>query len=307
MDSRLLALADTQDGTFSVADATRVDVGKDALDALVSSRAIVRVRRGAYVLGDRWRAASGDEQEVMRIKALLRARPGDAASHHSGLLLHGIRTFDRVAGRVDLASSVNKSRVRAGVRTHPMPPTIILAGPWRMVTLPTALAQVAGEAGLPSAVVSLDHAVHDRRCTIEEVAEAVEALPTAVARRRAGRALARVDAACESVGETRTRLLLQDLGFAVTSQVAITTSVGAVRVDFLVGGAVVVEFDGKVKYEGADGRDALVWEKRRESALVDLGYEVIRVLWADLDDPRALARRIRAAHNRSVARRAVMA
>ena len=61
--------------------------------------------------------------------------------------------------------------------------------------------------------------------------------------------------------------------------------VGA-RVDLLVGDRVVVEFDGLVKYEGAEGRAALAAEKRREDWLRSLGYEVVRLTWADLDRPR---------------------
>lgn len=58
------------------------------------------------------------------------------------------------------------------------------------------------------------------------------------------------------------------------------------RVDFLFRAArVVVEFDGAVKYAGADGRDALVREKRREDALRALGYRVVRLTWADLRRP----------------------
>jgi very-short-patch-repair endonuclease len=67
------------------------------------------------------------------------------------------------------------------------------------------------------------------------------------------------------------------------------------RVDFLVAGRVVVEFDGAVKYEGAEGRAALVREKQREDRLREAGYIVIRVTWSDLDRPAVLMARVRAA------------
>ena len=66
------------------------------------------------------------------------------------------------------------------------------------------------------------------------------------------------------------------------------------RVDFVVG-RVVVEFDGSVKYEGAEGRAALVNEKRREDRLRALGYAVVRVVWADLDHPERVATAVRRA------------
>lgn len=58
------------------------------------------------------------------------------------------------------------------------------------------------------------------------------------------------------------------------------------RVDFLFREKrLIVEFDGAMKYGGAEGRAALVAEKRREDALRRLGYRVVRLTWADLRDP----------------------
>lgn len=72
------------------------------------------------------------------------------------------------------------------------------------------------------------------------------------------------------------------------------------RVDFLFREQrLIVEFDGKVKYEGADGRDALFREKRREDALRSLGYNVVRLTWRDLRDPASVERLIRKAFSRA--------
>jgi len=76
-------------------------------------------------------------------------------------------------------------------------------------------------------------------------------------------------------------------------QVEIRDSQGRLvgRVDFLFrAAAVIVEFDGAVKYAGAEGREALVREKRREDALRVMGYRVVRLVWADLADPARVAR-----------------
>jgi very-short-patch-repair endonuclease len=99
------------------------------------------------------------------------------------------------------------------------------------------------------------------------------------------------------------------LGIATTPQVRIPGSNAVV--DFRVDGApAVIEFDGQVKYgRSADevdpfgrrraGRDVLWHEKRREDRLRELGYEVVRVVWSDLDSPQELATRIRRAVARS--------
>ena len=111
------------------------------------------------------------------------------------------------------------------------------------------------------------------------------------------------DGASESAGESRTRLLLTDLGWTVRSQVRVLDGEEVVaRVDLLVGERVVVEFDGLVKYEGADGRAALAAEKRREDRLRALGYEVVRLTWADLDHPARVDAMLRRAAARAAAR-----
>ncbi len=65
------------------------------------------------------------------------------------------------------------------------------------------------------------------------------------------------------------------------------------RVDFAwPASGVIGEFDGRVKYGRAlapdqDPVEALWREKVREDLLRDLGWQVVRWTWADLDDPRA--------------------
>jgi very-short-patch-repair endonuclease len=83
----------------------------------------------------------------------------------------------------------------------------------------------------------------------------------------------------------------------VTPQVPIVDERGdfVARVDFLVNGTkVVVEFDGKVKYAAGDPK--VLWlEKRREDRLRRLGYVVVRITWAQLERPGAVAAAVRAA------------
>ena len=72
------------------------------------------------------------------------------------------------------------------------------------------------------------------------------------------------------------------------------------RVDFLFRAQrTIVEFDGLLKYGGADGRQALVEEKRREDTLRSLGYQVVRLTWRDLHDPALVARAIKDAFART--------
>jgi hypothetical protein len=57
------------------------------------------------------------------------------------------------------------------------------------------------------------------------------------------------------------------------------------------------EFDGRIKYgrllrPGQDASDVVFDEKRREDALRDLGWQVVRWTWDDLGSPSRLAERI---------------
>jgi hypothetical protein len=98
------------------------------------------------------------------------------------------------------------------------------------------------------------------------------------------------DGRVESPGETRARRLFRVLGLPepqLQAWIVGADGVAVGRVDFLVAQQrTVVEFDGLVKYEGYDGRAAPAQEKRREDRLRALGYQVVRLTWADLADPQ---------------------
>jgi hypothetical protein len=69
----------------------------------------------------------------------------------------------------------------------------------------------------------------------------------------------------------------------------------------------VGEFDGKIKYgrpigPGKKPEDAVFREKIREDRIRDLGWEVVRWTWADLDEPRLLATRLQRAFSRGLRR-----
>jgi hypothetical protein len=65
------------------------------------------------------------------------------------------------------------------------------------------------------------------------------------------------------------------------------------------------EFDGKQKYgrllkPGQTAADAVFAEKRREDALRDLGWQIVRWLWEDLHHPAELRSRLERAFERGL-------
>lgn len=286
MDSRLHAVLTAHDHVCTTRQLRAADVDEVEVARLVRGDVLVRVRRGLYVAGAQWRGATPEVQAVLRTRAMLLDRPDAAASHASAAALHGLPLWgnDTV---VDLVADTPRRRRRGGVRLHPWPEGVESApvGGQPAVPVAVAIAQMSLGSSIP-ALVCLDRALHEQAVTKDAVLAAGEVLGLAPrARARLDRLLDLADPGCESVGETRTRVLLVDLGLPLRSQVDIHDGDGFIgRVDFLVGERVVVEFDGMIKYGGADGRRALQAEKAREDRLRAAGYVVVRLVWSDLDD-----------------------
>ncbi|NHA69405.1 type IV toxin-antitoxin system AbiEi family antitoxin domain-containing protein [Phycicoccus flavus] len=303
---RLRAYATARGGVFTSAHAAALGVDDPALRRLRRAGAVVRVRRDAYVLGGAWCAAGPEARLRLRTRAILLTRPGDVASHESALALHALPLLGPPLGApldvVDVLADVGRTRLSAGLRPHPRAGLDhVVADGYRCVPVNIGLAQVVLRSGPTAGLVPLDAALHGGLASRAGVAEAFDVLATPGAgRRRADDALRRCSALAESPGETLTRLALVDAGLEVRPQVAVHGDDGQLvgRVDLLVGERVVVEFDGAVKYAGAQGRDALVAEKHREDALRELGYVVVRVTWADLLRPELVVARVRRAMSR---------
>lgn len=309
MDRRLLTSAGAQGGVLSAADATAVGVSGNDLTNLVRSGELVRVRRGAYVLANVFAAADIADRYRLRVLAIMRSRPRtDRASHQSALSLLDIPFTSVPLDTVLAESRTSGRRSSGGLHLHaPSSATGLRIGDIRLVPTAVACVQVAARYGFEAGVCAMDSALHRRRCTREELERSVDEVDP----RRRGqvtRAIAATEALTESVGESRTRIILRDAGFTVRPQAEIRDGDRFLgRVDFLVDDCVVVEFDGLMKYDGLTGRAALAAEKERESRITRLGYEVVRVVWSELDNPVGIVQRVLDARRTARARRAAMA
>lgn len=127
---------------------------------------------------------------------------------------------------------------------------------------------------------------------------------------RAREVLAFADGRSESPGESLTRWHLARQGVpAAALQVPVETHLGRFRADLgWPEERLLLEFDGFVKYGGGGASaaaDVVFAEKRRQDAIEEAGWRVLRVTWTDLRAPASLARRVRAAFSaRAAGRRA---
>jgi hypothetical protein len=125
---------------------------------------------------------------------------------------------------------------------------------------------------------------------------------------RARRAMNFLDPRSESPGESYSRVVLHRIGVpAPTPQYEVwEREVLVGRVDFCWEEfRTLGEFDGRQKYgqllkPGQTAADAVFEEKRREDALRDLGWQIVRWIWQDLYHPEDLRRRLERAFERGL-------
>lgn len=296
-----------REGVFSTATASRFGLDAAALRRLARTGACSRLRPGWYAVGPlsddrhRWQLLVPTARQEYAGRAVL--------SHDAALLTLGLPTFRPVTSRVDLTWVDPQTPAHLGrwVRLHQCPTGLRLDG--SAPTVPTALA--VAQSGLRSRralLVAGDAALRAEAVTRAQVDAALAALDGhrgIVAARAAAR---RLEPLHESPGESLTAWLLHQLGHRLVPQYEVpgserlTASGRPYRVDFLVEGSrVVVEFDGRVKYTD---RDVLFAEKQREDRIRSLGYEVVRLTWADLSRPERVRALLEAALARSGRRRA---
>lgn len=296
LEPALVALAGAQHGVLTTQQLRAAGLDARRLVDLVRAGTLEHPGRGVYVVGD-----LACTEETARHRQLIAAAgllyDDMVLVGVSAVLAHGVPVWGvdlavpALRRPVDRSGGVNGFWVRGGAGES-VPTEWGAASP-----LPEALAQLAVDHGIVPGVVSADAALRAQQVDAETLAAAVAVVASWRGGSRAAAMGSFVDGRRESVGESRCGVALALAGIGVTPQVEVHTASGRLvgRVDFLVDGAkVVVEFDGKVKY--ADGDPRTLWsEKRREDELRALGYVVVRITWADLERPGAVAAKVRAA------------
>lgn len=309
MDDLLAIRATLNHDTFTTAEALATGCTPQGLTQMVKTGEITRLATGVYAARVAYAAADAIERHAMTASGVVRQRgPGFQASHYSALALMEIPLWNCNLGRVHISRTGDGSPRRTkALSIHKACGTQSL-GHWeRIPCVPPALAVIgaATEAGYECGVVTADAVLARRLATVDELEFWIDYLAGTPHIARARRAVAFADARSESIGESRARIVIDAVGLpAPTPQVDIFDGDRLVgRVDFLFEDyRTIVEFDGMVKYDGAEGKEALAAEKAREDWLRSLGYEVVRLVWADLANPDRVRALIVAAFVRRGAR-----
>jgi very-short-patch-repair endonuclease len=310
-------LLTVQDGVLAASQLRERGVPVKVVRRWVSAGLLVRLRRNALVDGEVWRTSPPWERHAIRARAVLRGRGAEPAggdgqgapaalSHHSALSVMGLSMHD-VDDLVHLVvPGSTESRRRGGLVQHACVGRERIVDTFGLPTVTPAVAcvQVAADFGVEAGLVAADSALRLGHCTQADLEELRDWTWLRHRRPAAVTVIERADGRHESAGESRTAWLLHRLGHRVRPQVVIQdvdgTFVG--RVDFLLDvpdARVVVEFDGMLKYESPGDLRA---EKLREDRLRAMGYEIVRLTWADLGSPDAVRAKIEAALRRARAR-----
>ena len=209
---------------------------------------------------------------------------------------------------------ISASRQEAGVHHHVgelAEGHTIRQGAWRVTSRARTCIDIARETSLEQAVAAVDSALR-LGMSQDELVEMLLACRNFPGARMASHAVMLADGRAANAGESWSRVELSRHGLAPTDiQRALHDADGLIGiVDFIwEEERVVGEFDGRLKYnvaQGSDGGEAanILWaEKRREDRIRALGYEVVRWVYADLFQPERLAARVGQTLARGAARR----
>jgi hypothetical protein len=314
MRPRLQAVAGTQGGVFFRRQALACGYSDREIRYLKRTREWLVVRRGAYVETccappesdlDAW-------HRLRTIAVLHHVDEPAVASHSSAVGLLGLPHWGTDRNNVYVTRDQHHAgRVEAGVAHHeatlPDWQTTTVAG-LRCTNGARTAWDVGREFGFEAGVVVSDAVLRigqDKgQGALGDVAgPQVGATPENLdllaglmcdwpKARAATQAFAFADPGAETVGESLARIFVVSLGFPKPrTQVVIEHNGFFARVDLLVDALDwVIEFDGRQKYRRArnecdpvvDDGDIVWAEKLREDRLHALGFQVSRLVWADL-------------------------
>lgn len=297
----------------TTAQANQLGVSPRQLRRLVASRQLTRVGAGVYLDSARLRTQFEEQAHAARARALASTRHDLALSHQSAAAVLGLPWVGALPTRVHFTRiGAGQHRRSRHATVHPAYPDARFVRVQGVRTVEVALVMlgVAERHAMEEVIVVGDAALQRGLVTVERIQSVIAACHHRPGVGLLAAALPKLDARTESPGESLARLGMWTLGYDAEPQVKIKLPDGSfARVDFLLREyGIVVEFDGRVKYEGdglRSGAQALMDEKVREDQLRSLGYVVVRLTWRDVRDPERLRRvlddAVRAATSRRTA------
>jgi len=288
-------------------DAVAGGFDDNALKRAVRGGLLVRVRQGCYVLRAVWEPATAVEKHRLLLDATRQLYDDRvAASHVSACLEQGGPDWGLDLSSVHVTNLYGKGERSGALVIHHRGDVRVDdltrdARGWLTSPTRTAL-DTATLVRHEPAVAIVDWYVQSCLTSLALLVEMFQRMRTWPDTLHLHRVLALADGKAESVGETRTRLMLRAHRVPPPiAQYEIRHPSGrlAGRVDFAWPECkVMLEFDGLTKYHrlrrpGETIEQMVMREKAREDLLRELtGWTMIRITWADLARPEQTVARI---------------
>jgi len=269
-----------------------------------------RVRRGAYVRPDDVERSPEEQHRVLIAATMPQLGSGAVLSHASGAVLRDLPVWREALGSVHVTRPRRGGGGRRTVlrrHTSPLDPDEVgEVDGWPVTALARTVVDHARSVPFEQGVAAADRALALGLdpVLLQAALEREAGWPGAG---RARRVADFADGRAESAGESVSRVVLARLGLMPEDlQLAVVDGVRVVgRVDFAwPEHRTIGEFDGRLKYgrllrKGEDIVQVVYREKVREDLLRDLGWQVVRWTWADLEHPDVIADRLRRAFRRA--------
>ena len=276
-------------GPFLVADARAVGLTWRNLQCETWRR----VSRGQYV----WSALRKDIE--LELRAVADRLPREAAfSGATAAWIHGL-DFDPVDPIEVTVPRIVPVRARVGVRLRRASlheDDVVVHRGFRSTSPMRTVCDLASRRDRVESVVAIDMALHAGLVATDALAREVDRRAGTKGVRLLKRAVSLADAKAESPMETRVRVQLVAARLPIPTVQAELHDVHGTflaRVDLLYADArLVIEFDGQ------NHRDRLAADVKRQNALVNAGYQVLRFTASDVWTPGSIPAAVRRALDR---------
>ena len=288
------------------ADALADGFGDAELARMVRRGELRRLQRGTYAHSPAELPTDAAARHRLAVIATVAGlRSPASVSHLSAAVLHGLPVWGTPVDRVHVTrrpptSGTGSTRLRQHVARVPDDHLTVVDGV-ETTSVTRTVVDVARSVPFESAVVIADRALRSGGTTRQDLVDCVALMGPIPGIRAAARVVDFADPLSESVGESRSRVLIHRLGLHPPDlQVRVRRRDGSVmaRCDFgWEEHRTLGEFDGRVKYgrlpgPGREPGDVVFQEKRREDELRDHLWQVVRWTWDDLDRPRVVGDRL---------------
>lgn len=269
---------------------------RHALRQKISRGDIVRIRRGVYVPAKSWSSLLPSERYVAQLVAHSKNMGTRTVfSHQSAAALFGFAQLT-VPERIHVAAPNSRAHSSPGVTVYGL-----VSEPVELAGLPvTSALQTVVDCcrvlDLRHAVVLADSSLRAGVLYPDLMAYLHQA--TGHGSNRLGRLAELVNPLSESAGESLVVCFLDEFGFPHCQQQVWVESGGRrYRPDFMWPEyMIILEFDGNIKYAGANREQVFGQQNEREAWLRARGYNVVRTNWHEVVyRPQLLAEKLKRA------------